>query len=250
MENLKQNHIVIVALVALVALVLIMKSQSTVDVQLSDDSQENTITVSGQSERLVAPDTASVTFSMTRKNNSLSVATDSVNSRISEMIKQLSGFGIEEKDIKTTNYSVNPQYVYNRNDGQRTFDGYRINQSLQLTIRDLDQVGPIMTQIASFEVDNVSGLRFFVDEDEEIREELRTEAIDDAKQEAKKLARDLGVELDVIVGFNENNGNNYYGPVYARSFAEDAEYGVAEASIPTGEDKLQSQVSITYKITK
>jgi len=152
--------------------------------------------------------------------------------------------------MKTTNYSVNPQYTYNRESGERVFDGYRVNQSLQLTIRDLDQVGPVMTAIAEFQVDNVSGLRFFIENDEDIREELRAEAITDAKAKARKLSNELGVNLDVIVGFNENNNGGYNPQPYARALYAEADFAVAEASIPAGENKLQAQVSVTYKITK
>lgn len=217
-------------------------------VSLSPEDQ-NTITVTGEAERFVAPDTARISFSMTRKDRVLSTATDSVNKRIGELLTGLEEFGVEEKHIKTTNYQVYPEYDYSRDSGARTFSGYRVSQNIELKIVDLDQVSNIVSTVPQYEVDNVSGLTFYTDDDEQIRDELREEAIDDAKDKARDLARDLGVSLDDIVGFSEGGGGYNPQPVYSRlqnsAFAEDE---AIEASLPAGENEMRATVSITYRI--
>jgi len=246
---MNQNNTLLYLLIALVAISLgaLFVASGDKTTTFSNENQENTISVSGESERFVAPDTASLSFSMTRKSNNLSEATDSVNERISELIKSLKSDGVKESDIKTTGYNVNPQYAYT--DRQRVFDGYRVTQSVQVKIRELDNVNTVVTKIGELEVDNVSGLNFFIDNDEEIQEELREEAIKDAQDKANKLARDLGVDLDRIVGFSEGGGSYYPQPYFkTAAFAEDLAFDVAEASIPAGENRLSSQVTITYSI--
>ena len=60
-------------------------------------------------------------------------------------------------------------------------------------------------------------------------------------------AKSLGVKLVKIVGYSE--GGNY--PVYYDKMAVSAApmgMGGAEAVIPTGENKITSNVSITYEI--
>lgn len=235
---------------ALVAALGVFGGGMNREIVISNDTyDQKTITVSGEAERFVAPDTARISFSMTRKNVNLSVATDSVNERIGEMVDALSEFGVKDKDMKTTNYNVYPEYNYVRNSGERTFDGYRVNQSIELKIRDLDQVSPILTKIASFEVDNVSGLSFYVEDDQDIRDELRKEAIDSAKAKAAELSRDLGVSLKTIVGFNEGGQGYYPQPVYAAAMDfEESSFAVREATVPAGENAYNAQVSITFVI--
>ncbi|MFW0871004.1 MAG: SIMPL domain-containing protein [Patescibacteria group bacterium] len=244
----KHNKLIIASL-ALATTALLVSLLGGKDITLNPNVQEHTITVQGESDRLVVPDTAKVSLTMTRKSANLSQGTDSVNKRIGEMIDALSEYSVDKKDIKTTTYSVQPEYNYMRESGERVFDGYRVRQTVELTIRDLDKVAPILTKISSFEVDNVSGLSFFVDEDEKIKNELREEAIADAKEKAKILARNLGVSLDSIVSFNEGGGSMPPYPIYEeRMYLEARDSSVSNAVVPTGENEYTSQVSITYLI--
>lgn len=246
--NLNIFSLLSIVAVLLAALAYFDKGQSQ-DLVISDGNTK-TITLSGESERFVTPDTASVSFSMTRKSLSTKEATDSVNERISTLLKALDDFGVKEEDIKTVNYSLYPEYTYARNSGERNFDGYRVTQSLEVKIRNLDNVSDILTKIGELQVDNLSGLNFFVDKDEEIQEELRAEAIEDAKKKAKELGKELGVSLNTIVGFSEG-GNYGYQPSYLRSFAvEDSAFGgdVQEASLPAGQNRMTANVSVTFEI--
>jgi len=248
MDTQKNNlYITLAIIVALIAIVI--TSGSDKEYILTDSSQENTISVTGESERFVVPDTASISFSMTRKSKDLSEATDSVNSRMKELLSSLKSDGVKESDIKTTGYNVNPQYVYT--DRKQVFDGYRVTQSVQIKIKDLDNVNSVVTKIGEIQVDNVSGLSFFIDNDQEIQEELREEAIKDAKKKAAKLARDLGIDLDEISGFTEGGNRGYYPqPYFSKTalFAESADFAAEEATITAGENKMQSTVTITYTL--
>lgn len=247
MKN-KDTLILVLAVAALVVAVIALSQPKELVVS---DTQQAQITVSGESERFVAPDTASVSFTLTRKDTNLNRARESVDDRIKNILRSLKSDGIEEKDIKTTNFSVRPEYNYTQR--RQVFDGYRVNQTLELTIRDIDAASVVLGKIGALEVDNVSSLRFYVEDDEEIRDELREEAIDDAKDKARALARDLGVELVEIVDFSEGGGGKYFPEPHFRSleFAESEDQALSSpASIPTGENEYSANVSITYRISK
>lgn len=243
----EQTILYIAVAVALVlsALTLLQPNELVVTEQ-----GRETITVEGDAERFVAPDTASISFTMTRKSMNLEEARESVDDRVKDFLKQVKADGVDEKDIRTTDYSVNPQYNYLSRERQQVFDGYRVSQTIELTIRDLENVRSILGKIGSLEVDNVSQLSFFVEDDEDILDDIREEAIDDAKDKAKDLARDLGVKLEGIVSFSENSGG-YYPQPYFRSSVANMDGAINESmdvSIPVGENKFQRSVSITYKI--
>lgn len=247
MENTKTNSYLLIALVV-IALGALFVAAGDKKTKIVNEEQHNTISVTGEAERFVAPDTASISFSMTRKSEDLSEATNSVNKRMSNLLQSLKSDGIKESDVKTTGYNVQPQYVYVER--ERLFDGYRVTQSVQIKIRDLDNVNEVVTKIGELQVDNVSGLSFFIDNDDEIQEELREDAIKDAKQKASKLARALGVNLDEIVGFNEGGSGGYIPQSFFKSstLSLEADFAAVEASVPAGENRLQSSVTITYKL--
>jgi len=107
----------------------------------------------------------------------------------------------------------------------------------------------MLEAVANAGVTNVSGLSFTIDDEDALVREARQEAIDEAKQKAKDLAKDLGVRLVRIINFSENGGQP---PMY---FARDMAMGIggtmetkSAPSIPAGENKIISSVSITYEI--
>ncbi len=96
----------------------------------------------------------------------------------------------------------------------------------------------------------VSGLSFTIDDENELQAKARQEAIDDARGKAEELADQLGVSLVRVVGFSESSGG--YPPIpYA--FGRGGDMAVMESKavvpdIPTGENKIISNVSVTYEI--
>lgn len=221
-------------------------SSSSQSVFLSDETAR-TIAVSGSAERFVQPDTASLSFTINQKSATIVQATNSVNTRIADLLGFLRSFGIDEKDMKTLSYNVNPEYVYEGESRNRRQDGYRVTQSVQIKIRDLDSVEAVLTRIGEIQIDNLSGPRFFVDDDQFIRAELRKEAIADAKEKAKVLGKDLGVDLRTIVGFQESGLPVTYNYATTKSFGL-AESADVAAEIPAGEDLLSANVSIVFEI--
>jgi uncharacterized protein YggE len=102
------------ALRGLLILVLIFSvlNFKSIDLNISSDTlpENNTITISGKSERQVVPDTARIYFSINEYKKDQKIAADIVNKKTKKIIEVIRKIGIEEKDIKTKNYSVYPQY--------------------------------------------------------------------------------------------------------------------------------------------
>lgn len=217
------------------------------------DIQKDTIVVSGKGELTVKPDIATVSFSVREENMDVSKASDAVNTKIAKIVDTLKQSGIDEKDIKTTDYNIYPRYDYVRDDvyssysGKQVLAGYNVSQSIVIKIRDLSSTGNIITQLGTLGVTDMSGLTFTNDKYDELVKQARDEAIAQARDEAKKLAKALGVRLVKIVGYSE--GGSY--PVYydrAYAVGEAAMKSSAPAVIPVGENKITSNISITYEI--
>jgi uncharacterized protein len=218
----------------------------------------NAITVSGEGELFQVPDTAEFTFTILEEAKTSAevqkIATDKAN----EAIKALVDSGIEEKDIKTIGYNLYPKYEYKVNTVCITFPcernqeqvGFELSQSVSVKVQDLDKAGEMLELVTSKGVSSVSGLTFTIADEDGIQAEVRKLAIDDARAKAEKLADDLGVTLVRIIGFSEGG---YEPMMYERAVAMDATgFGGAEAksavSVPAGENRLVSNVSITYEI--
>jgi uncharacterized protein YggE len=214
-----------------------------------------TITVSGKGEVTAKPDIATFSFTVSEESPVVSTAQDAMNDKMDKILDYVSKSGVEEKDVKTLSYNIYPRYEYQGanyyQSGKQILAAYVVSQTIQVKVRKLEDAGALLTGIGEFGATDVSGLSFSIDDDQAVQHEARDKAIADARTQAQALAKSLGVRLGDIVSFSESS-YGYPMPIY---YAKDAAYGMGgatearnQASIPSGENLVTSNVSITYEI--
>jgi hypothetical protein len=210
-----------------------------------DRNNVNQISFAGEGKVYIKPDIAFVDVSVVTQGEQIKDVQDANTKKMNKVINFLKDSGIDEKDIKTTNYNLYPQYTYENNKIPQIM-GYQINQTLNIKIRNLDKIGTILEGGVNVGINQVDSLYFGVENDEELKEQARKMAIDDAKKKAEILASQLGVRLIKITGFSDNTVG-YPVPMY------DAKgYGVGGGgetpNIQTGQNEITVNVTITYEI--
>ena len=220
----------------------------------------NTITVSGDGEVFAVPDTATFSVTVQEEAKEVKDAQDTATEKSNDIIAYLKGAGIDEKDIQTTDYSVYPQYDYLQGvcptsgycpPGKQTLRGFQVSQTLTVKVRDTKKAGDLLSGVGSRGASQVSGLSFTIDDQDALEAQARGKAIDDARTKAEALASQLGVSLVRIVGFSESG--NYPMPyAYGRGGVTMAMDVSAEKAlspeVPVGQNKITSNVSVTYEI--
>jgi uncharacterized protein YggE len=214
---------------------------------LETSTTTNTVSFSGEGKVLAKPDVAVIDLSIVTEATTSKAAQDQNSTKSKALTDFLTKQGIDEKDIKTTGYNIYPQYSYPQN-GRPVITGYQVNQSVQVKVRDLEKVDTILDGVVSAGVNQINNLQLTIDDPEKLKEEAREQAIADAKSKASKLQKQLGVRLGRIVNFSENE-SGYFPPIY---FKEGVGMGGGVPdrgpSIPTGENEILVNVSITYQI--
>lgn len=253
--------LLILSTAAIAATVMISKQNSSYD--------ENTISVTGTAEVSTTPDIAQFSFTVREEVQDAAEGQKTLNKKISTILDGLKDLDVDEKDIKTDSYSIQPKYEWVKisknqkkialdgteyfpgNDSQRVQTGYEVSQNITVKMRDFDNVPAALTLFAENDVDNLYGPNFQIDDPEKQKEEARLEAIKEAKEKAKRLAKDLDVKLGKIVSFNENSYNPqpYYGrAMMAKSVAFDVMEADFAPELPVGEEEISATVTITYII--
>ena len=224
----------------------------------------STINVDGTGYVIAVPDVATFTFSVSETAKTVVDAQAKATAKTIVALKAVRYQGVADKDISTQSYNINPHYDYQTAvcpanssgvvtycpGGKSVLTGYDVSQSIQVKVRDLTKAGAILTSVGSLGVQNVNSLSFSVDDPVKVQSDARNKAIADAKSKADVLAKQLGVRLARVISFSENNGGGYPRPMYATmsaSIAKDSS-GSVSPEIPTGEQKVTSNVSITYEI--
>jgi hypothetical protein len=224
-----------------------------------DTPVTNAITVTGKGESVSIPDIATFSFSVTETAKLVDEAQSKATEKINTAIKALKDNGVDEKDIKTLSYTINPHYDYSEGvciatgpcrPGKSILTGYDVSQTIEVKVRDLKKAGALFATIGGLAVQNVNGLTFSIDDIESIKAKAREAAIRNAQDKAKTLAKQLGVHLVRITSFYDQSDQ----PVYGYGMGGDsmsfksAVAAQAAPDIPAGEQKIVSNVSITYEI--
>ena len=225
-----------------------------------DESQKSQLSVSGEGKIFVKPDIATFTVTIVTDGARVGKTQDENAARSHAVIIFLKEHSVQDKDVKTVNYSVQPQYQYDN--GRPCLIGgsslrpcgapmppqivsYEVRHSLEVKVRNLNNVDDLLQGVVSAGGNEVSSVMFSVDDEKGVLAEVRKRAIEDAKEKARILAQDLGVRLKKIIGFSESGGV----PIYARSLNANAMVSEAASApqIQPGEQEIRSTITISYE---
>jgi len=214
----------------------------------SASSDERSITVVGEGKVSAKPDIAQAQIGVEVFAPTVQEATRENNERMGAVMAKLKELGIAEKDIQTSNYSIYSERRYPEvplSEGEPGEEiTYRVSNMVQVTIRQLDQVGEIIDEAVAAGANSVYGISFAIDDPSELQGEARTLAIADAQAKAEELARLAGVKLGPVMVVSEVIGvpglQGYVGGGGAMP--------VPAAPISPGELEFTLQVQVTYAI--
>ncbi|MEI6042178.1 MAG: SIMPL domain-containing protein [bacterium] len=129
--------------------------------------------------------------------------------------------------------------------------GYDTNQSIEVKLVDITRnpslAGTLVTAIGRVGV-QVSDITSYLDSLDKVKETVRDQAIKKAKVQAEIIAGSLGIKLGKITSFSENSGGGSLYPMMSYKMSSVSADTATGASLPVGEDKISSDVSITYNI--
>ena len=213
-----------------------------------------TIAIDGRGEVAAAPDMAMISSGVTTQGNTAREALDANTAAMSDLITTLKEFGIEPRDIQTSSFSVNPNYVYSDERDANGYsrppkiDGYQVSNSVTVAVRDLDTLGTILDKSVSVGANTVNGVTFSVADPADLYNKARKAAFADARAKAELYAQAADGTLDTIISISETQGFNEPRPypMYARAEMADA----AKVPVEGGELSFAINVSVQWELAE
>ncbi len=211
------------------------------------------INVSATGETAIAPDLAYLSLAVMRESPTAREALTANNAAMGEVLAAMKAFGIEDRDLQTSNFSINPVYVYPNPDEPQTppkITGYQVSNGLNVRVRDLAKLGEILDQSVTLGVNSGGGVTFGNDKPEEAIKSARIEAMKEAVDKAKTLVEAAGAKLGKIISVNENfNQPQPMAMMAARMEMADA---AAPKSVPmaAGESSYSVNVNVAFEIVQ
>ena len=210
-------------------------------------SDTPTLTVTGTGESKTKPDIATLNISVERKGKTASEAA-SVNANAAQkLIDALERTGILEKDIQTSNISINPIYKTNTGsfESESKIIGYQANNSLQVTIRKISDVGHTIDVIVLTGDYIISSVDFSLENNDAAEADALKKAVSDARRKADVVAT---ASEKTITGIKTISVGGI-GGIFPKSLGGASAESFSTPVLP-GDISVSSSVSIEYTLSK
>jgi uncharacterized protein YggE len=206
-----------------------------------------TLNVSGTGQANLAPDIAYIYVGVHSEKPAAKDAVAENTTQTQVVIKAIKDFGIDEKDIRTTNFSIYPQDKIDPQTGTPTGQKtYVVDNTVFVTVRKLDTLGDLLDTVVGAGANTVNSVQFDVENKAEALKQARADAVKDAEAQAKSLADAAGLTLGEIqsIGFIDNQ------PIFEGKGGGFASADAAAAAVPIqpGQLTFTVNVNISYVI--
>ena len=204
------------------------------------------ISVAGQGRIFVKPDIAQVTLAVNvfKKRTAAEAVKESAE-KINKILAKIRELGIDDKDIQTTTYNLNPEYE--SSSGKSSIAGYTLNQQIKIKVRNLENVGKVIEATVGEGANQIGNVEFVVDDLEKLRGIARAKAIEQAKEKAKTMAALSEIKLGKVVGLWENTPS-IPGPYPFEGMGGGEVSFKGIPALPQGQNEIIVEVTLNYEV--
>ncbi len=205
------------------------------------------LTVTGTGTVYLTPDVAYIYIGVHTENEDISQAVGDNNAKAQAVATALKGFGVEDKDIQTSNFSIWPSQKYDPLTGEQTGTIYMVDNNVYVTVRDLARLGDLLEAAIEAGANSINSIQFDVADKTAGQIDARQKAVESAANLADELAGVSGVTLGDIQTITYYDSQPYAYSGYGMGGGG----GGAEASvapIAPGQLTLSVTVTITYEL--
>ena len=243
---MKKLNFVLAILIILAVTGIVVFSLYTV----RQNNQLDRFTVEGSGIVYAKADIANIQVGLKTgtKKTAAEATVDSTN-KMNNIIAEIKKLGVEDKDIKTSDYSLNPVYNYTNAKGQELV-GYEVTQTLTLKIRDLNKIGDVIAKTTEQGANQIGNINFTIDDEFALKNQARSLAIDKAKEKAQLIAKQSGMKLGEVKSVVENSNPIISPMMYSNAKLDMSANGqvVASPSIQAGQNEIKVDVSLVYEV--
>ena len=170
---------------------------------LAQQSTTRQITVIGQGAVSASPDIVRANLSVQVTAPTVTEATQQSNDTMDAVLAQLKATDIAKKDIQTSEYNIYPQRNNPGPNGSSEITGYQVTNMVQVTIRNLGQVGQILDQAIQAGANNITNISFDFSDPAQLQLQALDQAMTDTQSRADQLAKSSGVQRGEVLSMSE-----------------------------------------------
>ena len=162
-------------LAALMLAVAVLPSTAMAQ-QITQTIAGTRLDISATGEVTRVPDVAIISAGVVSRSASASGALQDTANRMSQVLAALKRAGVADRDIQTSNVSLNPEYRYPENQSPQLV-GYTASNNVTVRFRDIRSSGKILDALVAVGANQINGPTLTVDKPESALDEARAKAV-------------------------------------------------------------------------
>lgn len=148
---------------------------------------ETLLAVNASATTRTAPDLAIVTLGVLARGANARAAQEAQNTRMNAVLEAARAAGVEDNDVQTVGFSLEPQYAYPRGAAPR-ITGYISRNTVAIRVRNLEAVSGLINSTVAEGANELHGIQFTFQDEEASREAARAQALTTARARAERYA--------------------------------------------------------------
>ncbi|HEY7827073.1 MAG TPA: SIMPL domain-containing protein [Candidatus Limnocylindrales bacterium] len=209
---------------------------------------EHTISVSGTGTVTLKPDVADLHLGVAVSRPSVKAAQADAAAAMTKVLAALKALGIDDKDIQTSNVSLQPTYDYQNGSNPPRITGFQMSNSVTITVRDLAKVGDAIDNSLAAGATSVDGVTFRVSDQTAAEAQARQAAMTEARAKADTLASSAGIAIAGVASIVETSAPIYNPMPFAAGAAAPTDSAKVATPIQVGTNDVTITVNVVYLI--
>lgn len=161
----------------------------------AESERPRIVSVSGHGEIHAEPDQAFVTLGIESRKPRLDDARAEVTKSIEAILKLTRDLKIDPKYVRSTRVNVQPEYNWDGNAKERNLIGYFVSRQVEVDLRDLEKLGPLIERAADLGANQLGDPRLDASKRRDLERQALAKAVDDARLNAEAIAKAAGTKL-------------------------------------------------------
>ncbi len=214
------------------------------------------IWVTGQATLEIPADVAKVSIGVESREATVAESRQKAAGAMENVLAAIRETGVANDDIVTSYFNIQPQTVWvevSDSSGSRReprITGYIVNNTVRVTVRDIDLLGSVVDTAATAGGDlvRINSIQFTVDDPSVFGEQIREMAATDALAKANFYARVMGVTLGPMVFLTEVGSSVPMSRAFPESMGMMMDEGFARTPISAGDVSLSVTLQVVFAI--
>ena len=204
-----------------------------------------TLNMSASGEVKAAPDMATITLGVQTEAATASDAMAQNATRMSRIVAALKAAGLADKDIQTSNISLDAQYDYQQNQPPK-LRGYQASNTVLITVYDVSRLGRTLDAVTTAGANQINGIGFGLKDPSAAEDQARLKAVKALQAKAELYAGAVGYRVARLVNLSEGGGYvpSPPRPMFMRAAKADAE----STPVQAGELSVRIEVNGVYEL--